>query len=151
MIECKIFDNQDFQEPLKVKELREFLSCHLAQYGDPESQIQACLEYAFSSAEGKGGIVAILRSNNRMIAATVVNHTGMSGYIPEEQLVYIAVHKDYRGQGWGKKILQYTLDHTTGSMALHVEYDNPARFLYERLGFTTKYAEMRRPAQGIHG
>ncbi|MDK2978441.1 MAG: hypothetical protein PWP52_1155, partial [Bacteroidales bacterium] len=26
---------------------------------------------------------------------------------------------------------------------LHVEYDNPAKRLYERLGMTTKYAEMR--------
>jgi ribosomal protein S18 acetylase RimI-like enzyme len=30
-----------------------------------------------------------------------------------------------------------------GAIALHVEPDNPARKLYERIGFTNKYLEMR--------
>ena len=30
-----------------------------------------------------------------------------------------------------------------GGVALHVEPDNPAKFLYEKLGFTNKYLEMR--------
>ncbi|MGN6476242.1 MAG: hypothetical protein ACTHKV_03375 [Flavipsychrobacter sp.] len=32
---------------------------------------------------------------------------------------------------------------TDGDIALHVEPDNPARQLYEQLGFTNKYLEMR--------
>ncbi len=30
-----------------------------------------------------------------------------------------------------------------GNIALHVEPNNPARFLYEKIGFTSKYLEMR--------
>jgi ribosomal protein S18 acetylase RimI-like enzyme len=30
-----------------------------------------------------------------------------------------------------------------GDIALHVEPDNPAKILYEKLGFTSKYLEMR--------
>ena len=30
-----------------------------------------------------------------------------------------------------------------GNIALHVEPDNPAKFLYEKIGFVNKYLEMR--------
>ena len=36
-----------------------------------------------------------------------------------------------------------TLEIAKGDVALHVEPDNPARFLYEKIGFSSKYLEMR--------
>ena len=39
--------------------------------------------------------------------------------------------------------MQKTIDVSEGSIALHVEPDNPARFLYEKVGFSSKYIEMR--------
>jgi len=73
----------------------------------------------------------------------VVNNTGMKGYIPENILVYIAVRGDQRGKGVGKGLMAQALERAQGSIALHVEPDNPARKLYESLGFTNKYLEMR--------
>jgi ribosomal protein S18 acetylase RimI-like enzyme len=72
----------------------------------------------------------------------------MGGYIPEHILVYIALHKAHRGQGLGKKLMLHAQASTEGDIALHVEKDNPARHLYERVGFTSPYLEMRwkRPA-----
>jgi ribosomal protein S18 acetylase RimI-like enzyme len=67
----------------------------------------------------------------------------MSGYIPENILVYIATHRDKRGQGLGKKLMSKAIEISQGDIALHVEADNPARFLYEKLGFTNPYLEMR--------
>jgi ribosomal protein S18 acetylase RimI-like enzyme len=58
-------------------------------------------------------------------------------------LVYIAVHRDFRGKGLGKQLMEHALKLTKGDVALHVEPDNPAKKLYERLGFTNKYLEMR--------
>jgi ribosomal protein S18 acetylase RimI-like enzyme len=40
-------------------------------------------------------------------------------------------------------LLKKALDKVKGNVALHVEPDNPARFLYEKIGFTSKYVEMR--------
>ena len=48
-----------------------------------------------------------------------------------------------RGQGIGKKLMRDTIQMANGNIALHVEPDNPARFLYEKVGFTSKYIEMR--------
>ncbi len=67
----------------------------------------------------------------------------MKEYIPENILVYIAVHRDQRGKGLGKKLMNETLLYAKGDIALHVEHDNPAKFLYEKIGFDNKYLEMR--------
>ncbi|HAS45531.1 MAG TPA: GNAT family N-acetyltransferase, partial [Microscillaceae bacterium] len=71
------------------------------------------------------------------------NETGMKDYIPENILVYIAVHQEYRGAGLGGQLVEKALTSVKGSVALHVEPDNPAKRLYERMGFTNKYLEMR--------
>ena len=67
----------------------------------------------------------------------------MSGYIPENILVYIATDKNSRGKGLGKILMAKTIDITQGDIALHVEADNPAKHLYEKMGFTNPYLEMR--------
>ena len=73
----------------------------------------------------------------------MINNTGMSGYIPEHILVFIAVHRDFRGKGVGKKLMNKIIERCPGDIALHVEYDNPAVHLYKKMGFKSKYAEMR--------
>ncbi len=124
------------------QKIAEFLFKHLEQYGDPIDQIQACLNYVFNP--DKGGFVALAYADDQAImGATIVNETGMSGYIPENILVYIAVDSQTRGQGLGKALMQMALEQAEGNVALHVEPDNPAKLLYEKLGFTNKYLEMR--------
>lgn len=71
--------------------------------------------------------------------------THMSGYVPPNLLLYVAVSPSRRGRGIGGELVARSLDRCRGPVKLHVEYDNPARRLYERLGFESRYAEMRRP------
>ncbi|MDD2332054.1 MAG: GNAT family N-acetyltransferase, partial [Candidatus Cloacimonetes bacterium] len=59
----------------------------------------------------------------------------MEEFVPEYLLVYIAVDKDKRGIGLGAELINKAFELCDASIALHVEYDNPARRLYERLGF----------------
>jgi [ribosomal protein S18]-alanine N-acetyltransferase len=101
------------------------------------------MDYALSEAEGKGGLVLLAREHGGVVGALILNNTGMSGYIPENILVYVAVHGSQRGKGVGKRLVQLATDNTEGSIALHVEPDNPARHLYEKMGFTNKYLEYR--------
>ncbi len=82
------------------------------------------------------------RDEGEIVGAVVMNKTGMSGYIPENILVYIAVDSNQRGKGLGKKLMSTAIEMAHGAIALHVEPDNPARYLYEKLGFTNKYLKM---------
>jgi ribosomal protein S18 acetylase RimI-like enzyme len=121
-----------------------FLHQHLEEYGDEPEDIRKCLDFAIKeSPNSMGGFVLILTEDDQIKGITIVNKTGMSGYIPENILVYIAVHNGARGQGVGKKIMKRALELSDGDMALHVEPNNPAKFLYEKLGFENKYLEMR--------
>ncbi|GAB3197592.1 GNAT superfamily N-acetyltransferase [Pontibacter aydingkolensis] len=128
---------------LNKDEVLDFLFTHLDEYGDQRADIAKCMDYALSEAEGKGGSVLVARENDNVVGALIMNNTGMSGYIPENILVYVAVHNSQRGKGVGKKLAQLAIDNTQGSIALHVEPQNPARHLYEKLGFTNKYLEYR--------
>lgn len=117
----------------------DFLHKHLEEYGDPKEDIQRCIDYVHD----RGGFVLLGIINEEIIGAVIINETGMSKYIPENILVYIAMDKQYRGKGFGKELMSNAIKLCKGAIALHVEPDNPAKFLYEKLGFTNKYLEMR--------
>ena len=69
--------------------------------------------------------------------------SGMSGYVPEHILLFVTVDPAARGRGIGGRLIRRSIAECPGDVKLHVEHDNPAKRLYERLGFTAKYAEMR--------
>ncbi len=123
------------------RKIAEFLVKHLEEYGDKIEDIQKCMDYVMNPAKG-GNIFAGIE-NGSIVGAVILNNTGMQGYIPENILVYIAVDCEQRGKGIGKKMMEHALSLTKGSVALHVEPENPALKLYEKLGFTNKYLEMR--------
>lgn len=133
----------DNASTLQKKEVADFLHTHLDQYGDKHEDIMRCLDYALDKNVEKGGFVLVARENGEIGGVVVMNKTGMSGYIPENILVYIAVHHRQRGKGLGKKLMNEAIHISKGNIALHVEPDNPAKKLYKALGFTNKYLEMR--------
>ncbi|KUK15861.1 MAG: GCN5-related N-acetyltransferase [Petrotoga mobilis] len=124
-------------------EIAEFLEENLGKYGDPLGDILSSIDYALSNEKGKGGFILVLHNDDVIVGTVVINDTGMEGYIPEHVLVYIAVDKNFRGKGIGRILLKETIARCDGDISLHVEYDNPARKLYEKIGFESKYAEMR--------
>ncbi len=143
MIKVKIFNAVNLPTTIEKESLIDFLFVNLEQYGDPKLDIEKAINYALKEIPSFGGFVLAAYQDDKLVGEVVVNETGMEGYIPENILVYIATHKEYRGKGIGKLLLSKTIENTQGSIALHVEPDNPARFLYEKMGFTSKYIEMR--------
>lgn len=126
-------------------ELVDFLFSELDQYGDSKQAISKCLNFALKKSENSlGGFVLLLKNSlQQIVAGAILNKTGMSDYIPENILVYIAVNKNCRGQGIGKKMIQKIIATANGNIALHVDAGNPAKKLYRKLGFTADYLEMR--------
>ncbi len=142
-MEFQVITAVDTATFLEKNEIADFLFEHLDEFGDHKDDILRCLDYALSNYAHQGGFVLLARDGGKIMGAVVMNQTGMEGFIPENILVYIAVHKEARGQGLGKKLMEKAVSLAKGDIALHVEPDNPAKKLYEKLGFTNKYLEMR--------
>ncbi|MCR9181401.1 MAG: GNAT family N-acetyltransferase [Flavobacteriaceae bacterium] len=140
----KIYNNNIKPDANEKQEIVNFLFNHLGEYGDPKEHILNCLEFAtMESLNAQGGFALAIYEKEELLGVTIINKTGMAGFIPENILVYIAVHEKTRGKGIGKALMEKAIDLAEGDIALHVEPDNPAKRLYEKLGFTNKYLEMR--------
>ena len=126
------------------RELAEFLHQTMKPWQDTKEDIHRALDYCFSDAEGKGGFVVLATVDDALAGALVMLETGMGGYVPGYILLFVGVTPALRGQGLGRRLIETALEACDGDVKLHVEYDNPAKRLYERVGFASKYAEMRR-------
>lgn len=119
-----------------------FLYRELGQYRDPEQDIKACLDYILNPE--RGGQVFLARDAEKVIlGAVLLAKTNMDLFVPPYLLVYIATAERCRGKGVGTSLLQEVQKTVKAPVALHCEYDNPAKRLYEKMGFKSKYAEMR--------
>ncbi len=134
---------RDFPEWMDIQQLADFLHEYMKPYNDTVPDVTRALNYAMSREGGKGGFIILASEEAELKGAAVILNTGMSGYIPEHILLFIAVRPELRGRGIGGKLMGMIKDACTGDIKLHVEHDNPARRLYERHGFTSKYLEMR--------
>lgn len=123
----------------KTSLLVDFLYEHLGQFRDPREDISE----AFAYAGARGGWIYTLENSAQLSGVCVVLDTGMKKFVPKNFLVYIAVDSQMRGQGLGRALIGSIQKDLGDSISLHVEHENPAKRLYERLGFTSKYAEMR--------
>ncbi|MBU1369274.1 MAG: GNAT family N-acetyltransferase [Bacteroidetes bacterium] len=142
-MEIQIYDSYLPMGTLEKKQIVDFLHQHLDEFGDTKEAIKKAIEYAVGESSVVGGYVLVGSVDGKMAGAVVVNRTGMEEYIPENILVYIAVDAALRGQGIGKQLMKKSIELAKGNVALHVEPNNPARFLYEKVGFTNKYLEYR--------
>ncbi len=143
MLKIKTYSQENTPNTNEKEAILNFLYKNLEQYGDPMQDIEKCMDYALKITPSFGGFVATATLDDQIVGAVIVNETGMKDYIPENILVYIATDATQRGKGIGKQLMQHAIEKANGNIALHVEPDNPAIKLYEKLGFTNKYLEMR--------
>lgn len=138
-----IIEHDKSDVPFTRAEIADFLYEHLDQFGDDREAILNCIGYAYGDKAGQDGFILVAHDQDEILGVVIINDTNMGGYIPEHILVYIAVHAKARGKGVGKALMKRIIEETDGDIALHVEPENPAKYLYEKFGFTNKYLEMR--------
>lgn len=139
----RIDNEADFPSWAPRPFVEKFLLDNLKPYNDPPQDITSALDYVFGKDEKPGGYIMMAHYDEQVAGICVMLNSGMGGFIPKWILLYIGVNPEMRGKGIGGKLMKESIDSCDGDVKLHVEYDNPAKRLYERFGFTTKYAEMR--------
>ncbi len=139
----EVFNQVDPITMMAQAETIDFLSHHLDGYDDDEEHIANAILYAMNTNPLAGGFILLFRDEQKIIGAVVMNKTGMDGYIPANTVVYLAVHKDYRGKGQGKKLLKRAMQLTKGDIAIHIKKDQPTDFLTREIGFENEYLELR--------
>ena len=133
----------DFPSWTSIDDFAFFMYESLKPYEDPIELVKRGTMDALQPKNREPSFVLLAEINKKIVGGLIMLRTGMKGYIPENFLLMVAVSPSTRGMGIGAQIIKKAFELADGDVKLHVEYDNPAKRLYERLGMTTKYAEMR--------
>jgi [ribosomal protein S18]-alanine N-acetyltransferase len=71
----------------------------------------------------------------------IINETNMRGIFLKIFWCILPYMPKTRGKGVGKELMRRVIEETEGDIALHVEPDNPAKFLYEKFGLPTNISK----------
>lgn len=134
---------KDLPDFVTEENLAALISKWLEPWGDTYDETLAAIKYALSEEQGQGGFVLLAVAKKELMGALIMLDTGMGGYIPRHHLVYVGVSENMRGEGLGEKIVRTAIEQAKTPISLHIDKDNPATRLYERIGFKAKYIEMR--------
>ena len=146
-IKTKQFSDCDNMTADQTNKVVDFLHTHLEQFRDDKEDIQKAIDYAMGNNESPGGFVLTCFEAEEMAGAVIINKTAMGGYIPENILVYIAVHSDFRGKGIGKKLIGQLIKigqdlNLTNLFLFTGKHRTAANKLYTRIGFTKKNSNL---------
>lgn len=140
--ETTLYDAFTGMSPAEKSAVVNFL-CEQSENANRQAAREA-VEYAIKHKPSFGGFVLTIHQNRQIIAAVVVNRTGMEGYSPNNLFVYVTFHQDYRNdEATVREVMKKAIDRTDGDIALHVEPGNPALKFYKKLGFKSQYLELR--------
>lgn len=128
---------------LDIEQIVTFFHESMRPWEDSPEDIRRALGYAWGEDGRPGGFLLLALDADELVGALLILNTGMGGYVPAHLLLFVGVAPARRGQGIGRKLVERAQRDCPGAIKLHVEYENPARRLYERLGFRSSYAEMR--------
>jgi len=123
--------------------LVDFIALNLGEKAENRDFIRRAIDYATKDRLSFGGFAVVVKVENEIVGAAIVNQTGMEGYMAENVLVYIAVASDYRRKGIAKTMIEHVLRYAKGDVALHLKGDSSLSAVCEKFGFKKSIVEMR--------
>ena len=141
-IQYRLFTAFDKANREQVEEIVAFLFEQL-EYQSERTPIRHAIDYALKEIPSLGGVIVTVFYKNQLIGASIVNQTGMGGYFPENILAFIAIHKDFRRKGLGRKLFAYTMKVCKGDVFVSLDPKNSAIEFFQKLGFESNSWEMR--------
>ena len=122
--------------------LVKFLLCNSEE--TDASVIEEAIDHALKIKPSFGGFIFTTWEAGRLMAAVLVNKTGMSGFNPGCLLTYACVDKSHRQKTKIlRDLIQRTIKNAKGDIGLHLKRDSPALPIFESLGFEEQYLELR--------
>ncbi len=109
-----------------------------------KSNIKKAIDYAMKEIPSFGGHILAVQSRGKLIGLSIVNKTGMGGYMPDFILAYMAT-KDtptIDHHSLQKRLLEKTLSFCNGNISYHVKPSNPMIDTCKEYGFGNKRMEM---------
>lgn len=138
----EIFDAFNRMSFLNINRITKFLHEHLEDCKEPKNAIYKSLLYAAKEIPSLGGYAFVMKKNDEIIGAAVINKTGMSQYQSENLMTYLAVHKNYRNQGYATQLINKAVNYCNGNITLNIKKENNAIKLFEKNGFESMKIEM---------
>ena len=120
---------------------------HFLRKQNPDQTPAAILDavdYALKNKPSFGGFIFTCWENANIIAAVLVNNTGMSGNEPRHQIAYADFCPKHSQSKFAlKELSQKAIRHARGEIGLHLKPGHPALPIFRAIGFQEQYVELR--------
>ena len=126
----------------KKKALIGFLSQYSEATWLGKEAINQAVEYAIKEIPSFGGFIVTAEENHQIIAALIVNKTGMQGYMPQHIAVLNAVLPAYKNSSVLKEIKAKAMVLTRGDIALVVNNQGVKDMELQNMTVEAKYMQL---------
>ncbi len=127
---------------MEKRALVRFISKHSSHAS--AKQVSEALDYALKRKPSFGGYILASREGNQLIAALVVNRTGMKGYSSNHLVVFSVMDSGHEASEEALlHLFEKAIELTRGDLALQVSPDSSVMHLYKKLGFQPQYLQLK--------
>lgn len=126
----------------KKKAIVSFLSQYSETVWMEETAIYQAVDYAIKETPSFGGFIVTAEQDHQIIAALVINKTGMHGYMPQNIAVLNAVLPEYKNTNLIKELKAKAMMLTKGNIAIVVNNHGIKDMELQNMALEAKYMQM---------